>query len=48
MTSEREVSYEAPKVTVIGSFEEVTQATNSGIHADHTIPTGGVIVNALS
>jgi hypothetical protein len=48
MTQQNKPAYEAPKVTVIGSFEEVTQASNNGVHADQTIPTGGVIVGHLS
>lgn len=30
--------YEAPKLTVIGSFEEVTQGTNVGLQLDAAIP----------
>lgn len=42
------MQYEAPVLTQVGSLEEITKATNFGIHADHTIPAGGVIVGNLS
>lgn len=32
--------YEAPALTVIGTFEQVTHATTSGTRLDQTFPTG--------
>ncbi len=42
------MQYEAPVLNEVGSLEEITKATNGGVHADQTIPTGGVIVGHLS
>ncbi len=40
--------YEAPQLVVLGSFEEMTQATKSGANADQTIPAGTPIAGKLS
>lgn len=43
--------YEAPTLTVIGTFEDVTQATTSGTHLDATLPVGtplSVVLNHQS
>jgi len=42
METERS-AYETPVLVKIGSLEEITLATNGGIHADQVIPVGGVI-----
>ena len=39
--------YMAPKLTVVGSFEEVTQATHSGNHLDAGYPRGTPITNPI-
>jgi hypothetical protein len=47
MTESKE-EYEAPVLNLIGSFEEVTQATNIGHHADAIIQAGGDITGHLT
>lgn len=55
MSPESKLQYETPSITVIGTFEEVTQATTSGAFTDVTIPAGtpvtqipGIISNGVS
>jgi hypothetical protein len=33
-------SYQSPMLTVIGSFEEITQGTSTGNYLDKTFPVG--------
>jgi hypothetical protein len=43
--------YEAPAMTVLGSFEEMTKATTSGANLDQTLPVGtpvSVVLTSLS
>lgn len=52
MSHDPKPQYEAPAVTVIGSFEDVTQATSGGSRTDQTFPAGTpisvIIGNGLS
>ena len=47
MTEAKE-KYERPELAVIGSFEEVTQATHSGTNADVALGRHETIIGHLS
>ncbi len=40
-------TYEAPTVTVLGSFEEMTKQTTQGSNLDQTLPSGTPLAVAL-
>lgn len=49
MTEDRDLKlpYETPHLTVIGSFEDVTQASSVGTHLDATMPVGTPLSEVL-
>lgn len=43
----QDTAYEAPKLTVVGSFEDVTKATNTGAQLDGTYVAGTPVAGHL-